>query len=130
MLSRIVELGGLVVIDGVVQENVGVSDGSRARRCHQEQRAMLKGRDEEDSVTKTPGGGENRLRGTQEGMPGLTSRPWPSERILAIRHDPLKIAAGVAGGYRVRRVSCFSKQISCPSMYRCCFALQASSKPA
>ena len=38
------------------------------------------------------------MRGTQEGMPGWNSRPWLSERILVMRHDPLKIAVGVAGG--------------------------------
>ena len=45
---------------------------------------------------------ENRLRGTQEGAPGWNTRPWLSERILAMRHDPPKIAVGVAGGCRVK----------------------------
>jgi hypothetical protein len=47
------------------------------------------------------------LIGTQEGAPGWNSRPWLSERILAMRHDPPKIAVGVAGGCRVK---CFDQR--------------------
>lgn len=35
---------------------------------------------------------------TQESVHDWNSRPWLSERILVVRHDPLKIAVGVAGG--------------------------------
>jgi hypothetical protein len=44
-------------VDGVVLERVEDSDGSKARRCHQEQRAMVKGRCKEDSLTRNPDGG-------------------------------------------------------------------------
>lgn len=56
---------------------------------------------------KKPRWWDYRLRGTQEGVPGWNSRPWLSERILVVRHDPLKIAVGVAGGCWARRVKCF-----------------------